>query len=314
MVMKKGGWRPAGLAVGALMAVVAGSAAAQQVDGGFPADIIPALKAQQVADGSEPTRILGGDVAGEGAWPWQVGLVSTDAASVFEGQFCGGSFITSTWVLTAAHCVYEEHDDGSQRLMGPDEFDVLAGTNVLLEGNGDRIPVDLVIPHADYNPVLFENDIALVRLSRPAQGVAVSTVRLSTEGVEATYAPPGAEAIVTGWGRLEDGTYPLDLRQVAITVFDTNECNRQVTDEDPISENMICSGALKGGIGSCSGDSGGPLVVALPDGDYMQVGVVSWGYTSEDSIAGCDLTVDFSAYARVARYQDWIRNAIVSAN
>jgi secreted trypsin-like serine protease len=176
------------------------------------------------------------------------------------------------------------------------------------------IPVELVIPHADYNPVLFENDIALVRLARPAQGVAVSTVRLSTESVEATYAAPGTEAIVTGWGRLEDGTYPIDLRQVAITVFDTAECNEAVTDEDPISQNMICSGALKGGIGSCSGDSGGPLIVALPEGGYMQVGVVSWGYTSEDSVAGCDLTVDFSAYARVARYQDWIRDSIVAAN
>ncbi|MCW5695732.1 MAG: serine protease [Bauldia sp.] len=300
--------------VGALMAIVAGPAAAQQVDGGFPVDIIPALKAQQVTDGGDPTRILGGDVAGDGAWPWQVGLVSTDASSVFEGQFCGGSFITSRWVLTAAHCVYEEHRNGTQRLMEPEEFSVLAGTNVLLDGEGDMIPVDLVIPHANYNPVLFENDIALVRLARPAQGVAVSTIRLSTQSVEGNYARPGTEAIVTGWGRLEDGTYPIDLRQVAITVFDTDECNRAVIEEDPISENMICSGALKGGIGSCSGDSGGPLIVALPDGDYMQVGVVSWGYTSEDSIAGCDLTVDFSAYARVARYQDWIRNAIVSAN
>lgn len=44
------------------------------------------------------SRIIGGQDAQLGDWPWQVYFTVDDSS-------CGGSLISNEWVLTAAHCV-----------------------------------------------------------------------------------------------------------------------------------------------------------------------------------------------------------------
>lgn len=46
------------------------------------------------------TRVVGGEPAAAWSSPWQMALRSR-----MYGHLCGGALISSTWLLTAAHCV-----------------------------------------------------------------------------------------------------------------------------------------------------------------------------------------------------------------
>lgn len=43
-------------------------------------------------------RIMGGQACSIYQWPWQVALIANGE------QVCGGSLVTSQWIVTAAHC------------------------------------------------------------------------------------------------------------------------------------------------------------------------------------------------------------------
>ena len=45
------------------------------------------------------SRVVGGNDAAQGDWPWQVGLTRS-----YSKPFCGGSLINKQWVVTANHC------------------------------------------------------------------------------------------------------------------------------------------------------------------------------------------------------------------
>merc|ERR1712110_1250898 len=53
-----------------------------------------------VKGGAANGRIVGGQETEEHEYPWQVGLVSRNGRT----PWCGGTLISSTHVLTAAHC------------------------------------------------------------------------------------------------------------------------------------------------------------------------------------------------------------------
>ncbi|MEM9733294.1 MAG: serine protease [Pseudomonadota bacterium] len=291
-------------------------------------------------------RVVNGEIAAEGAWPWQVALMKTNADRTKLGQFCGGTLIQDTWVLTAAHCVLKASGKGKDRkltMVNPADLRILVGTNRLANGRGDLVPVAAIHAHPGYNPRGFDNDIALIKLDRAPQA-KYQTITIPTAEYADILERPGIPTIVTGWGMTETGRPSRDLREARIQMIDRKVCNRailnrrakgaikafaqaagalglsqvnakrawtQILEQSPqaMTENMICSGSPQGPKGACSGDSGGPLVVPLKDGRYIQAGVVSWGMAARSG-KGCERRSQFSAYTRTGNYVDWVLETI----
>lgn len=298
-----------------------------------------AFAAQAAAGG----KVIGGQIAAEGAWPWQVALMMPGAPVGPDGQFCGGSLILDTWVLTAAHCVHMQDDAGDWADLKPEDLAVFVGSNSLAPGKGDLIGVAGVFRHPDYLGTGFDFDIALIRLARAPQ-VPYAVIQVPDAAFGDQLDQPGIVTVVTGWGLVEGGTHPAALHQTEIQMMDRALCNQtllearaeaaaegfgyaaevlSVTEDDayamwdalvakapaPMSANMLCSGTFEGGKTACSGDSGGPLVVPLEDGSYIQAGVVSWGLTAATG-EGCEETALFSAYTRVSNFLPWLEQVI----
>lgn len=94
------------------------------------------------------SRIVGGEAAASQTWGWAVSLLIGNA-------LCGGSIISNSWVLTAAHCV-------SGAIAS--QITVYAGSTVRLSGTQTRY-VSRIIVHSSYSSSTFVNDIALLQLS-----------------------------------------------------------------------------------------------------------------------------------------------------
>lgn len=98
------------------------------------------------------TRIVGGEEAGVATWGWAVSI------SIADGSYlCGGSILSSSWIITAAHCLYD--------FLGA-KIIVYAGSNIRWSGTQNRL-VSEVILHSNYDGDTFANDIALLKLTDP---------------------------------------------------------------------------------------------------------------------------------------------------
>ncbi|XP_043672667.1 serine proteinase stubble-like [Vespula pensylvanica] len=231
-------------------------------------------------------RIVGGQNADPGEWPWISALFNAGR------QFCGGSLIDNKHVLTAAHCVVNMNSwDVARLTVRLGDYNIKTNSEIR---HVER-RVKRVVRHRGFNSRTLYNDVAILTLSEPVE---------FTEQIRPICLPSGSKlyvgmtATVIGWGSLrESGPQPAILQEVSIPVWSNSECKFKYGSAAPggIVDSFLCAG--RAAMDSCSGDSGGPLMVN--DGRWTQVGIVSWGI-------GCGKGQYPGVYTRVTHFLPWI--------
>jgi secreted trypsin-like serine protease len=268
-------------------------------------------------------RVIGGTAALEGAWPWQV-YVQIPALSGGRKvtMRCGGSVIAPRWILTAAHCL-QNLDTSQSILVGEQQSSAGASRAITdLDSRGHRVVRTIIHPRYRYNPArpetdTHENDIALLRLAEDVRSSAVVPLLTADPVLES----PPVRAFVTGWGRMHEvdalgndpvthqrvrpeDVEPQRLMEVKIPLVTTSQCKASYQGAAGVIDGRtLCAGVPEGGKDSCQGDSGGPLVTQNTRGDWVQIGVVSWG-------AGCGRRGFPGIYTRVSAFADFIRQNV----
>ena len=204
-----------------------------------------------------------------------------------EGRpYCGGTLITPSVVLSAAHCA---DDDSTPAYVIIGKHSRLYYQN---EPDVERIDVKKVILHPDHAKGFnwindhLTHDIVLLQLKADSRH---TPARVNTDPNLLTERNGlGTTLRVMGWGTTSYAkTRPDELQMADVEYVPNSVCGQSSGLIRPtstykrsyrgyITSDMICAASKNKD--ACSGDSGGPLIIPgnSPAQDLV-VGVVSWG-------------------------------------
>lgn len=227
--------------------------------------------------GIEP-RIVGGQIVDIANYPYMVSVQRISHKYLYHT--CGGSIIRSDVVLTAAHCLTELSGIIYKKFR-PKELKVFAGmTHLTNQSKHQGRAIKTVIVHSWYIPLMFLNDIGILRLKKPFDlDRTVQLVRLAPQDMFAKKPPwkyfKNDSCTIAGWGVLYYGSkFATDeLRAVTLPIINNDRCEillQRIGLLSTLVESQMCT--MKTGKDACQGDSGGPLVC-----NGTQIGIVSYG-------------------------------------
>ncbi|MEV6168673.1 serine protease [Streptomyces sp. NPDC051954] len=229
-----------------------------------------------------PQPIVGGTTTTTTVYPFMMQI--TDAS---ENQFCGGTLVSATKVVTAAHCMVGE-TTSSVRVVGGRTY--LNGTN----GTVSRVTDIWVNP--DYTDATNGDDVAVLTL---ATSMSYTTAPYVSADDTDVYAA-GTTARIIGWGTTSSGgSSSNQLRTATVPIVSDSSCGSSYG-SDYVQSDMVCAGYEDGGVDTCQGDSGGPLIIG-----GVLAGITSWG-------EGCADAGYPGVYTRLTTFSDEVTEQINS--
>ncbi len=224
-----------------------------------------------------PSPVVGGTRAAQGEFPFMVRL----------SMGCGGALYTQQIVLTAAHCVGSSGTNTS--------ITATAGV-VDLQSTSGRVQVrsTKVLRAPGYNGT--GKDWALIKLAQP---INLPTLKIATTAQYNT-----GDFTVAGWGANREGGAQQRYLLKATVPFVSDAACRAYGGlySGLVASEEICAGFDAGGVDTCQGDSGGPMFRKDNAGDWIQVGIVSWG-------EGCARPEAPGVYTEVSTFASAIASA-----
>ncbi|KAK1207996.1 FAXD protein, partial [Pygoscelis papua] len=244
------------------------------------------IKVSSTSEHSD-SRITGGTLCHRGHCPWQVLIRNSK-----DIGFCGGSLISSRWVVTAAHCL---------DLVRPHHV-TIDFDKYQREFKEQKIDVERSWTHPHYDSNDYNSDIALLYLSSDVifNEYAIP-ICLPSPNLATLLSEEGRIGLVSGWGATHNrGSTLRFLMKVQLPIVNMETC-QQSTDR-LVTDNMLCAGYDTEVADACKGDSGGPFTV-LYHNTWFLLGVVSWG-------EGCAEKGKYGIYTRVSNYIPWIKEIV----
>jgi len=229
-----------------------------------------------------PQPIVGGTTTTAATYPFVMQI--TDAS---QDQFCGGTLVSATKVVTAAHCMVDETASGVR---------VVGGRTFRNGTNGTVSRVTKIWIHPGYSDTTTGDDVAVLTLATAMPYTTASFVTSSQTGVYAA----GTTARIIGWGTTSsNGSSSNQLRTATVPTVSNSSCSSSYGSQY-IASDMVCAGFTSGGTDTCQGDSGGPLMIG-----GVLAGITSWG----DGCAAAGLP---GIYTRLTTYSSLVATQVAS--
>ncbi|NXR81572.1 PAMR1 protease, partial [Pycnonotus jocosus] len=254
-------------------------------------------------------------------WPWQAAIYRT-ASRVKENSLrkgawiliCSGALVNERTVVVAAHCVT---DLGKTIVLKTAELKVVLGKFYRDDDRDEKtiqnLRISAIIVHPNYDPILLDSDIAVIKLLDKARiSSRVQPICLSSSQ-DLTSSTEDLKIMVTGWkvlADIKDPGYKNDtIRMGVVQMVDSLLCEQQYEDNGiqvSITDSMFCAKQDHTAFSNiCPAETGGIAAITLPgkaspELRWHLMGLVSWGYDKT-----CSLEL-YSGYTKALPFKDWI--------
>lgn len=203
---------------------------------------------------------------------------------LIERGDCIGTLVHESYLLTVAHCAADLEPGDS------------------LNVNGTPYAVAEIIPHPQWNQRRDEYDIALVRFSRPVEGVTPLPIYRGENETGSLITLVGRGVTNTGLRGERGASNDGKLRKCTNVVISVDDHFIEIRFERPGEEGIT---ELEG-VGA-AGDSGCPAFIEVDGVSYI-AGLNSWGDGPRGVRVGQYGAFDYQT--RVTQYLDWLDSIV----